>query len=100
MLHYAMASNVTWDEDKRRENIERRGVDFGEAALIFEGDVVESVDARRDYGEVRYRALGRVEDQYYMVAYTWRGDNRHIITAWKVGEHGRRRYEEILSGRA
>ena len=95
-----MASNVTWDEDKRRENIERRGVDFGEAALIFEGDVVESVDARRDYGEVRYRALGRVEDQYYMVAYTWRGDNRHIITAWKVGEHGRRRYEEILSGGA
>ena len=95
-----MASNVTWDEDKRRENIERRGVDFGEAALIFEGDVVESVDASRDYGEVRYRALGRVEDQYYMVAYTWRGDNRHIITAWKVGEHGRRRYEEILSGGA
>jgi len=95
-----MSADVTWDEDKRLENIDKRGVDFREAALMFENDVVEAIDSRRDYGETRYRALGYVDDQYYLLAYTWRGRSRHIITAWKVGDHGRRRYQKILSGRA
>jgi uncharacterized protein len=91
---------VEWDSDKRERNIEDRGVDFADAALIFEGIVLEARDERNAYGEVRYRALGRIGDDYYLVAYTWRGANRRIISAWKVGEDGRRRYQAILSGRA
>jgi uncharacterized protein len=75
-------------------------VDFADAALIFEDTVLEDRDERGDYGEVRYRALGHVGGEYYLVAYTWRGANRRIISAWKVGEDGRRRYQAILSGGA
>lgn len=91
-----------WDEAKCLQNLEQHGVDFADAALIFENpdEVIESVDDREDYGEIRYRALGRVDDDYFMVAYTWRGDNRRIISAWKVDEDGRQRYKTILSGRA
>jgi hypothetical protein len=88
---------VEWDSEKRERNIEERGVDFADAALIFEGRVLEARDERNDYGEVRYRALGHVGDEYYLVAYTWRGANRRIISAWKVGEDGRRRNQAILS---
>ena len=90
----------SWDEGKRRENWQRRNVDPLEAALIFEGpEVIESVDDRDDYGEQRIRALGRVGGNFYLVAYIWRGDIRHLITAWKAGENGRRRYQAILARR-
>jgi hypothetical protein len=53
------------------------------------------VDDGDDHGERRIRALGQVGGVYCLVAYTWRGDTRHLIAAWKVGEHGRRRYQAI-----
>ena len=86
-----------WDEAKRRSNIEERGVDFRDAALIFEGTVIAREDTREDYGEQRFRALGRVDDEYYVVAYTRRGSAVRIISAWKVDEDGKKRYEETLS---
>lgn len=90
----------SWDESKRRENWRQRKVDLLEAALIFEDpEVIEAVDDRSDYGERRIRALGQVGGTHYLVACTWRGDTRHLITAWKVGEHGGRRYQAILARR-
>ena len=93
-------SGFEWDESKRQRNIEEHGVDFRLAALIFMDQVVEAEDERDAYGEARYRALGRVGDEYFVVAFTWRGANRRIISAWKVGEHGKRRYQAVLAGRA
>ena len=54
-----------WDEEKRLQNIEIHGVDFLDAALIFENAVLEAVDPREDYGETRYRALGHADDNYF-----------------------------------
>ncbi len=88
-----------WDEQKRVTNIEQHGVDFRVAALIFENPVIEAIDDREDHGEIRYRALGHTGDDYYLVAYTWRGDNRRIISAWKVSEDGKERYQAILARR-
>ena len=74
-----------WDEEKRRLNLAEHGVDFRDAALIF--------------GESRSRPLGHVDDDYYLVAYAWRGENRRIISAWKVGEDGKKRYQALLARR-
>jgi len=87
-----------WDEEKRLSNIKERGVDFRDAALIFEGPVIMKEDTRESYGEQRFRALGKVDNDYYVVAYTWRGETCRIISAWRVDEEGKKRYEEILSG--
>ena len=90
----------SWDESKRQENWAVRKVDLPEAALIFaDPEVIESIDPRTDYGEQRIPALGQVEGAFYLVAYTWRGETRHLITAWKVGENGRRRYQAIFARR-
>jgi uncharacterized protein len=86
-----------WNEEKRLSNIRERGVDFKDAALIFEGAVVTKEDTRESYGEQRFRALGTIDNDYYVVAYTFRGSTCRIISAWKVDEDGRKRYEEILS---
>ena len=89
-----------WDEDKRQRNLVERGVDFRLAAAIFENFALEARDNRTDYGEARYRAVGQVGDETFVVIYVWRGRNRRIISAWRVGERGRRRYQALLSGRA
>ena len=90
----------SWDESKRRENWEARKVDLLEAAPIVEDpEVIELVDPRNDYGEQRIQALGQVDGTFYVVAYAWRGDIRRLITAWKVGENGRRRSEAIFARR-
>ena len=89
-----------WDDGKRRENIVKHGVDFVRAAMIFENPVIAEIDSRKRYGESRQRALGHVGDEFYVVIYTWRGKARRIISAWKAGEDGKRRYQAILSGRA
>jgi uncharacterized DUF497 family protein len=86
-----------WNEEKRLSNIKEKGVDFRDAALIFESPVIVKEDARENYGEQRFRALGKVDNNYYVVAYTLRGSTCRIISAWKVDEDGRKRYEEILS---
>ncbi len=50
----------TWDAAKNETNIAKHGIDFQRAALIFKGDIVEAVDDREDYGEVRIVALGLI----------------------------------------
>jgi uncharacterized DUF497 family protein len=88
-----------WDEEKRATNLQDHGVDFEDAALIFEGPVIEADDTRIDYGEPRLRAMGQVDGAFFMVAYTWRGENRRIISAWRLDDDGKDRYEAILAGR-
>jgi uncharacterized DUF497 family protein len=89
-----------WDEKKRAANLQDHGVDFEDAALIFAGPVIEADDTRVDYGEPRVRAVGQVDGAFFMVAYTWRGQNRRIISAWRLDDDGRKRHETILSRRS
>ena len=87
-----------WDEEKRREVLEKRGVDVLYAALIFENDVLTKVDDREDYGESRYISLGLVDDEPYIVVHTPRGEATRLITAWKGGRKSYETYKNRVSG--
>ena len=87
-----------WDENKRIKNIAEHGVDFRLAVGIFFKPIVEETDNRSDYGEVRIRALGTIKNHHLTVIYTWRGNKRRIISAWKAGKNGKRKYQAILNG--
>jgi uncharacterized DUF497 family protein len=69
-----------WDNAKHLRNIELRGLGFDDGALIFAGPVVEWVDDRRDYGEVRFRAVGMAAGNLLHVVYTEREEVRRIIS--------------------
>jgi hypothetical protein len=75
-----IAMGVEWDENKNRLNIQKHGISFREAALIFQGPTLEKVDDRRDYGEERIIALGVANRRILSVVYTMRGNNRRIIS--------------------
>lgn len=88
-----------WDEAKSARNYRLRGFDFGAAAQIFAGFTLERVDTRRDYGEVRVFAIGRVADIALTVVYTDRRDRdgttiRRIISARRSNRDERQRYEQ------
>ena len=57
---------LEWDEEKRRRNF--------------------------DYGETRIRCLGEIDGRVYVVVYTWRGQNRRIISARKANDREKREY--------
>jgi hypothetical protein len=70
----------TWDERKRRETLERRGLDFADAETVFVGRTLTLPDERRDYGEPRYITAGRLRGRFVMVVWTPRDDGRRIIS--------------------
>ena len=81
-----------WDETKRESNLAKHRVDFVRAVRIFDGAVLEAVDARRDYREIRISCLGEIEGRVYAVVYTWRGEDRRIISARKANARETRTY--------
>ena len=70
-----------WDLAKSERNRQERGFGFDFATLIFDGDTMEWSDARRDYGEVRVRAVGEADGVVLHVVFTDRGNTRRIISA-------------------
>lgn len=81
-----------WDEEKRRKNIEKHGVDFYDAYLMFQTPIVQERDYRRDYGEPRYIATGEWRDKILVVAFTVRGSTIRIISVRKANYRERKRY--------
>jgi len=82
-----------WDEEKARANLSKHRVSFLTAAEIFAHEILERIDDRENYGEIRWIALGRVDLEVYRVVYTWRGENLiRIISAQKASRDEREIY--------
>jgi uncharacterized DUF497 family protein len=82
-----------WDEEKARINLSKHRVSFLTAAAMFADEILERIDDREDYGEIRCIALGRVDTEVYRVVFTWRSDNViRIISAQKASRDEREIY--------
>jgi uncharacterized DUF497 family protein len=69
-----------WAATKHERNLRERGLGFDDGALIFDGPVIEWIDDRRDYGEMRVRAIGLSGEHLLHVVYTERDEVRRIIS--------------------
>jgi uncharacterized DUF497 family protein len=57
-----------WDQAKAATNIQKHGVSFERAVLVFDDDGrIEWLDARRDYGEPRWLVIGMVDSMEFTV---------------------------------
>lgn len=82
-----------WDENKNRSNLEKHGISFEEASLIFEGTVLTRIDDRREYGEAREISIGEIaEEVVIVVVHTKRNKKTRIISARKANRKERGRY--------
>ncbi len=88
-----MELEFEWDEDKAAVNVAKHRVSFLTAAEVFANEILERIDDREDYGEIRWIALGRVEAEVFRVVFTWRGDKLiRIISAQKASKDEREIY--------
>ncbi|MEC8010445.1 MAG: BrnT family toxin [Pseudomonadota bacterium] len=88
-----------WDDDKREKTLRERGIDFIDAALIWDDPRrQERTDHRFNYGETRIQTIGRVSFGILLVVYTERvnengQDVARIISARMASKKERQQYE-------
>jgi len=85
-----------WDEDKRQSNIDKHGIDFIDAKDIWNDFVLELPSAQQSHAEDRLLVIGQVEGITITVIYTWRGDNRRIISARKARSYEKEDYTNAV----
>lgn len=70
-----------WDEDKNQKNLEKHGISFETAMLVFNDDYrLEVYDIEHSQTEDRYNTIGLVHDVLFVV-YTERKEKLRIISA-------------------
>jgi hypothetical protein len=89
---HTLIMNVEWDKQKEQGNIKKHGISFTTAAKIFSVDKFEVLSNK--HNEMRYLAIGEIENHVIAVVYTIRHDNYRIISARKASRQERKNYEE------
>ena len=88
-----------WDPKKESLNVKKHHFDFTTASQIWNGQIVEKIDNRRDYRETRVIATGQADGSVLVVVYTRRGEKRRIISARKANSREKRLLEEEITRR-
>ena len=86
----------TWDPTKAEENLRKHGVDFREAATVFDDPLSTTFpDTDHSTGERRFLIVGMSAfGRIIVVSHTEDGDTIRIISARAATRRERRFYEE------
>jgi uncharacterized protein len=86
-----------WDVRKAETNKRKHGISFELASLVFDDPSVYDDVEGDEYGEIRWRALGKVKGKLIIVVYTSVEEGGaeivRIISARKASRQERRAYE-------
>ncbi|WP_420239399.1 BrnT family toxin [Telmatobacter bradus] len=88
---------ITYDPRKSERNQLERGFGFEvvEGFHFVTADYAE--DRRRDYGEVRIRAIGFIENTLYALVFTMRGGTLRVISLRRANRKERTQYASSRS---
>jgi uncharacterized protein len=93
---YTAIVDYEWDPKKATSNLRKHGVDFADAAIVFEDVSAVTIDDD-DPDEKRFVTIGMdVLARVLVVVYTWRVEKIRIISARNATPDERREYEEGL----
>jgi uncharacterized DUF497 family protein len=82
-----------WDEAKSEQCLRDRGFSFAFVISAFaDPNRYVEADERWEYGEIRHRLYGRINERLFVVVYTMRGRIVRIISARKANARERRVY--------
>jgi hypothetical protein len=90
-----------WDEAKNRSNIRKHGLSLSTAAKVFEQPHLVRLDARLEYPEDRWIAVGLIGLVVCIVVYSDRLDEHgtkviRILSARKATRRERERFEKEI----
>ena len=84
--------DLEWDETKRQQALDERGLDFADVARFIPESIVTVRDTRFDYGEERFSSTGYLDDVLCRFCWTPRNGKIRIISMRKVNERERKIY--------
>jgi uncharacterized DUF497 family protein len=86
-------SYYEWDENKRRYNLDKHGIDFMDAIEIFHDlNRMEFENTRKE--ETRFQTIGMVNDIVLFLVYTIRGRKKRIISVRRASKNERKAYDQ------
>ena len=88
---------VVFDPAKRALTLEKRGLDFALAGLLFGERHMTRADDRRDYGEPRFISIGSIDRDVVVLVWTPRGEARRIISMRKANAREKAFFEANLA---
>ena len=90
---------LEWDTQKAALNLQKHGVSFEDAALVFyDHGRIETYDGREDYSEDRWATIGEAYAALLYVVYTIRHEETvRLISARKANANERKQYREANS---
>jgi uncharacterized DUF497 family protein len=77
---------IAFDPVKRAIASQDRGVDFLDAALLFDDPSITLSDMRFDYPEERYQTFGFIKNRLFIVVWTPIEDGIRVISMRKCNE--------------
>jgi uncharacterized protein len=86
--------DISFDPVKNSRNIALHGISLVRAVEFEWHDAFIVEDDRRDYGERRLLALGRIEGRLYVLVHTPRDGRVHVISLRKANKREVRRYAD------
>lgn len=87
-----------WDEAKHQSNLERHGLDFEDAGLVFTDEAYVIEDTRQDYGEKRFILLGPLFERLVIIVFTVRDERIRIISMRKANQREQEYYTQKRLG--
>jgi len=92
---YYRTVTFEWDEDKRRANLRKHGVEFADAVSAFDDDNAMTLRDAGSEGEERFVTLAAdAFGRLLVVVYTWREEGIRLISARKATRRERKQYED------
>ena len=89
-----------WDDQKRLSNLEKHGLDFLEAAEVFQGPVFARSDQGHEYGEERWKGIGQLRGYVVVIVWTVRlEDMIRIISLRKAVKHEKDAFAKAVTDR-
>lgn len=83
-----------WDEAKHQSNLERQGLDFEDAGLVFTDEAYVTEDTRQDYDEKRFILLGPLFERLVIIVFTVRDERIRIISMRKANQREQEYYTQ------
>jgi uncharacterized DUF497 family protein len=84
---------IDFDPDKNAKNIRERGLSFEQVAEFDFETALFTVDDRHDYGEVRYRALGLIDQRLHALVFVEIAGGIRVISFRKANKREVKHYE-------
>ena len=88
-----------WNEQKRRQNLRKHGIDFRDGKSVFSGPLLTMLDDRVDYLESRFVTFGLLGGRVVAVAHTEANNTIRIISMRRATRHEHDQFFKAIEDR-